>query len=433
MNIFKDIFVLYNEMAFYLLFGFIIAGFLHVLFPKEKIMHSLGKPDFGSVLKSAIIGVPLPLCSCGVVPTAVSLYKQGASRGAVMSFLTSTPQTGVDSILATYGLLGPIFAVFRPIAAFVNGILAGIFTNIISKKDEVARTSGFSDYCCAVCGRENDGHRHGFFAVIKKALSYSFGDFLDDIANWIILGIIIAGLIDLFIPREFFLKYTGSNLESMLLMVLVGIPLYVCSTGSIPIAVVMMMKGLSAGAALVFLVCGPATNAASLILITKTIGKKFALIFVLSIAVTSILMGFLLNYVFELFSVNPIEHISAARHVHNASNWFYYVKIASSVILGVLLIKSIFVKYGFIKKPESKILTAKGDTFEISIEGMVCSHCRDTVEKAIKNTAGVKEVIVYLNKKIAIVKGEKLDIKQLEKNIKDAGYKPVKFNKINSE
>jgi uncharacterized membrane protein YraQ (UPF0718 family) len=245
----------------------------------------------GSVIKSALLGVPLPLCSCGVVPTASYLKKYGASKPAVMSFLIATPQTGVDSLAATWGMLGPLFAIFRAFTALITGIAGGIlsftFDRSDSKKpDEKELTA------------DHDSPEGGKF---RQFLDFAYRESVDDIAVNFVIGLALAALISLLIPDNFFEgTLLGGGFLSMLLMVVIGIPMYVCSTSSIPIAVALIAKGFSPGAAYVFLVAGPATNAATLAILSRVLGKKQTVFYVGTIIAGSLVFGLLMNGVTAL-------------------------------------------------------------------------------------------------------------------------------------
>ncbi len=299
MKLLNEIFSTYISIAPYLFLGLLFAGLLHVVFKKDFVAKHLGKNNLFSVIKAAILGVPLPLCSCGVIPTALFLRKKKASKGATLSFLISTPQTGIDSIIATYGMMGPIFAIFRPLAAFVTGIVGGIVTNFVEKKDEPETLNIEEKFECDTCDVE-EPHSHTVLERVTSGLNYAFVEFLDDITIQLIVGIIIAGFISFLIPDNFFADFGGGGFGGMLLMIAVGIPLYVCATASIPIAVSLILKGISPGAAFVFLVVGPATNAATITLISRALGKKLIAIYLTVISVFAILGGLLLNYIFDI-------------------------------------------------------------------------------------------------------------------------------------
>ncbi len=207
-GILKESYDLLNAMSPYLLFGFFFAGILHIFFSSEVIARHLGKSSFLSVVKAALFGIPLPLCSCGVLPAAMSLRREGASKGAIMSFLISTPTTGVDSILATYSLLGGLFAVYRVIASFFAGVFSGVLANIFTRHEE-SLTEEKEEKCKLCDEREEHTHTAGF--KIKGAFSYAFGELLQDVGKWLVLGIIIGGCIAYFIPEEFIHNYLGSG------------------------------------------------------------------------------------------------------------------------------------------------------------------------------------------------------------------------------
>ena len=238
---------LFMEMAPYLVLGFLLAGVLHVFFPKHKVHKYLGGKNLKSVINASLVGIPLPLCSCGVIPTGVSFHKNGASKGASVSFLISTPQTGVDSILATYSLMGLPFAVIRPIVALITGIIGGVATNAV---DESPVTEAPQSAVNEIKGNK-------FIAMLR----YAFVDFLADIAKWLVIGLAIAAVITVMVPDSFFESYLSNPYLNMLLVLAASVPMYVCATGSIPVAMALLVKGISPGAAFVFLMAGPATNA----------------------------------------------------------------------------------------------------------------------------------------------------------------------------
>ncbi|MBD3321410.1 MAG: SO_0444 family Cu/Zn efflux transporter [Chitinivibrionales bacterium] len=410
------------DMAPYLLLGLTFAGVLHVLFRREFILRHLGRRNFWSVFKAALLGVPLPLCSCGVIPTALSLRKSSASNGATMSFLISTPQTGVDSLIATYGMLGPVFAVFRPVAALFMGIFGGITANYFSGLRKQPAEQNKKNEGCHLC--EDTGlHSHSISQKISGMLRYAYGEFLDDISFQLVLGIIISGVISWLIPPDFFGKYVGAGLLSMLIMIVGGIPLYVCATASIPIAVALMEKGLSPGAAFVFLAVGPATNAASITLIANVMGRKMLAVYLSTIAVLSIGAGYALNYVFSLVQetgYNPYHHVHASgTSLHG---------LFFSVVFLILLVLSLVRK--FLPRLWSaglRTLKLKGNssTGEFStimqIEGMTCHRCAAHVAEELKKVPGISSADVDLHEKQARLTGA-FSRNKAEQAIADAGY-----------
>ncbi len=349
---------LFVDMSFYLVIGLIFTGILHVFVNKEMILKHVGNNTTGSVVKASVVGVPLPLCSCGVVPTALFLEKSGASKGAVISFLTSTPQTGVDSIIATYGLMGPLFAFYRAIAAFLSGIFGGIVTNVLCKNAKTLYTDTAQgdchSSCCeskkeTTCGCGNmpcdSPKKNSILKKIIQVFTYAFGEFLEDITIHFLIGLFVAALISTLLPEQILSSITNPFL-SMILMLIIGIPMYICSTASIPIALSLMMKGITPGAAFVFLFAGPVTNIASLAMLVKTLGKKVLLVYLGSVAICSILFGLLLDYLIELTNYQGINSILSDTHEHDMPVYMYIV----AIVFAILLLRCILVKYVFKKK-----------------------------------------------------------------------------------
>lgn len=339
LSVFKGIFFasveLFNRMSFYLLVGFLFAGIFHIFLSTERIARHLGKKNFSSVLKAAFLGIPLPLCSCGVIPAALALKNKGASRGATLSFLISTPTSGADSILATYSLMGGIFAVWRIIASFVAGTLAGIFTNLLERgKDDGEPAEKRNS--CQICEREEE-HLHSPLEKLRNVVNYGFGVMLSDIARWLLLGILIGGLISYLIPEHVVERYLGSSWQAMVIMLAVGIPIYVCATGSIPIASALILKGMSPGAALVFLLAGPATNMVTLTVMARFLGKKSTAIYLSAIVISSLILGRALDFIWTL----PGRDVSMA--AGRGGMLPLPIQYASSIILLGLLL------YGFAK------------------------------------------------------------------------------------
>jgi uncharacterized membrane protein YraQ (UPF0718 family) len=324
------------QMAPYLLFGFLCAGLLSVLISEEKVEQHLGGKGFKPVLKATLFGIPLPLCSCGVIPVFASLRKKGAGKGAATSFLISTPQTGVDSILVTYSLLGPVFAIFRPLAALVSGIIGGMLVDVFGGETKQSSTGILSvnpvkgetpkeSACC--CHEEKEkccAGKDGRIGILKRILAYGFVTLMDDVAKSLLAGILIAAAISLMVPENWFASMAiGTGFIGMLVMMLFGIPLYVCATSSVPIAAVLIAKGVSPGAAFVFLMTGPATNAAAIAIVWNLIGRRSALIYLGTLMVSALAFGLLLDNINVLTSgalsgpchhepgLTLLEHISA--------------------------------------------------------------------------------------------------------------------------
>ncbi|MBW1615310.1 MAG: permease [Deltaproteobacteria bacterium] len=376
----KEIFFLFNEVAIFLLLGFIIAGVLHVIFSDSIIKKHFGKNSLGAVIKSTIFGIPLPLCSCAVIPVAASLRNSGASKGASISFLISTPQVGADSFFITYSLLGYIFAFFRIIASVITAIAAGITVNLYSgkKNDEPAIKS------CVNIPEEL------FLIRLKNFFGYIQFELFGSISDAFIIGIIIAGAISAFIPDTFFTAYLNSPFLSMIIMLGVGIPLYVCASASTPIAAALIMKGISPGAALVFLLTGPATNAITISTVVKSAGKKTAIVYIISIAVISVAFGYLLNIITLKYGFSKI--ISASGYDMLPLPVKY---IGSAVLIGMFVLH--YIKKFYLDNIRQN--KTSSEAIRLNVNGMSCMHCASSVKKAVEAISETSDIQVNLQGK----------------------------------
>jgi uncharacterized membrane protein YraQ (UPF0718 family)/copper chaperone CopZ len=407
---FSEIYRLSLEMSPWLLLGFTFAGLLHIFMPGGSVRKYMGGRNLKSVVYAALLGVPLPLCSCGVIPTGISFHKEGASKGATVSFLISTPQTGVDSILATYSMMGLPFAILRPVVAFCSGIFGGLLTNLTTKNEADPPVS-------RGVGNESE---IGSGNKLRIMLRYAFLDFLMDIADWLLIGFAVAALISLLLPDNFFTMYLSNQFLSMLVVLVAAIPLYVCATGSIPIAAVLMMKGLSPGAALVFLMAGPATNIATMAIIGKAIDKKTVGIYILSISVSALFFGWLINNFLpaEWFVMMSHQH---GRHEHELLP--HWVQLASTVLLLMLLINGYvrkFVRFKHLKPLPD--MTQYTKNLKISVGGMTCNHCKMSVEKNLKSVTGIKSVTANPDTGDVLIEGSEFDLEKIKSAIEDIGY-----------
>lgn len=365
-------------MSFYLLIGMLFVAILHITMSKEFVRKHTGKKGLMSVIKASIFGVPLPLCSCGVLPTAVFLKKNGSTKGAAISFLISTPQTGVDSIIATYGMMGLVFAIFRPIAAFVMGVVGGAIIDVTDKgkhNEQINIPSGLNSDSCEI-----DVTKLPWKEKFKKMWRYAFVEFFDDISVHLLVGLFIAALITIIIPDDLASSMNiGSGFVAMLLMIAIGIPMYVCATSSIPIALALMMKGFSPGVAFVFLAMGPATNAASIAVIKKIFGTKTTLIFLGVLAVMGIIMGYLLDWIYALGNFNIMDTIN---HSYSHGMISPTVMQISAIIMSILVISSLYRIYlakHFRKKSNKEYI----DMEEIKVIGMSSCNCDSTIKDSV--------------------------------------------------
>ena len=323
-----------NEMSPYLLLGFLLAGLMHAFIPGGWYAKYLSGHSLRSVFNAALFGVPLPLCSCGVLPTAMSLRREGAGKGAVTSFLIATPQTGVDSIFATYSLMGLPFAVVRPITAFLTAIAGGTLVNW-GTTDTAPRPTAATPHCCAT-------RQQSFPQRMLAALRYGFVEMMQDIGKWLVVGLIIAGLITVLVPESFFSVFKDNTPLSMLLVLCISIPMYICATGSIPIAVALMLKGLTPGAALVMLMAGPACNVASILVVNKVLGKRTLLLYLTAIIGCAVLSGAAIDYLLpgNWFT----EHLTTTHACCNeAAGWFEWL---CTGILALLLLNALRLRLG---------------------------------------------------------------------------------------
>lgn len=423
------------EMSPYLLLGFLLAGVLHAFVPGKLYSKYLSRPNMKSVLLAALVGVPLPLCSCGVIPTAMSLRREGASKGATTSFLIATPQTGVDSIIATYSLMGLPFAIVRPIAALVTAIFGGALVNAVVREEAEGKREEVEGNREEVIGEREKAEEVslGFGVKIVEALRYAFLDMMADIGKWLALGLLVAGLITICVPDSFFAIFRDNSLASMLLVLCIAIPMYVCATGSIPVAVALMMKGLTPGAGLVLLMAGPACNMASMLVISKVMGRRTLATYLASIVAGAVGFGLIIDHALPTawFVSGLVARDACCVHHHSP------FAIGCSILLGLLLVNALVrQKLNGRKFAQANEGTAEGvntisevgatadsvadsvtnsvtnETIDttmkqtITINGMNCNHCRNAAEKALLGVPGVTTAAVDLSSKLAVVEGD---------------------------
>jgi len=300
-------------MAPYILFGLFFAGIMHELVPDSLVTKHLGNENIMSVIKSTLFGIPLPVCSCGVIPLATSIKKSGASKGATLSFLISTPITGVDSLMATYGMFGWVFTIYRALTSMIIAIVAGVLTNIFDKEEVVEEFQEEETSCCSKSACCSVEEKKSF--SLKGALNYAFVTLLGDIAKALFWGLIIGALITIMIPQNLSDILVEYAWLSYLIVIMIAVPMYVCATASLPIAAALMLSGVSAGAAFVFLSAGPATNTVTIGVVKKMLGMRSLYIYLTSIIVGSILFGLGLDYVFNLQDINPASLVHLEEEV----------------------------------------------------------------------------------------------------------------------
>ena len=413
-SILTDIWHICNSMSPYILLGFLLAGLLHEFVPADFFIRHLSGKNFRSVLLSALFGIPLPLCSCGVIPTAMGLRREGISKGATVSFLIATPQTGVDSIIATYSLMGLPFALLRPIIALATALFGGSLINWFDSESE-------TQYDARPHKREMET-KGCFGKRMAAALRYGMVDMIADIGKWLIIGLITAGIITTLVPAEWFSVFQDNSLLSMLAILILSIPMYLCATGSIPIAVALMLKGLSPGCALVLLLAGPASNMASILVIKNVLGKRALFIYLLSIVIGTIVFGLGIDYLLprEWFTENLVS-LDECCHPH--SQWFPTI---CTLMLALLLLHALFINK-FNKKCQCQDHSCCNSSAQkcvrrLSVRGMHCNHCAANVQKALSSVNGITHAEVSLELSHAEVSGEDYNPEEVIQAVKSLGF-----------
>ncbi len=366
----------------WLLLGLFIAGLINVYLPKNFLNKHLGEEGFLTTVKAALIGAPMPLCSCGVIPAALGLRRAGASKSATTAFLVSTPETGVDSITVSYVLLGPFMAIIRPIAAISSAIVAGVLVGSEKKPTEVTaeslpekNTQAVTSACCSTkakveavktsccstkteaepavksccaktpepvkkscCAKTgantaNEGTTNqSHWAKFSQAVAYSSTSLLADTAKWLLIGLFFAALVQTYVPENFFLQW-GNGILAMVVVILVSIPMYICATASTPIAAGLLLSGVSPGAVLVFMLAGPATNVATLGIVAKELGRRAIVAYLVGVIGVAVLFGLLTDYLVEHYGIVVAPMLG--EHHEILPQWFMYM--TSFVLAGLLL------------------------------------------------------------------------------------------------
>jgi HflK protein len=339
LSVFWETWDILRDASIFLLFGFLMAGVLAVLVPGKLLSRLVGSGRAKSVLWASVLGAPLPLCSCGVLPTALGLRRQGATPGATVAFLVATPETGADSISLTYALTDPLMTVFRPLAGVATAIAAGLATNLFGAPPRQANSSASpTDASCEdLCGGHGSEHDHAhgddhdhhgsppetssatgeptgaaIVSAARRIGHYAFVELLDDISYWLVLGIVLSAVAAVAVPAELFEGYWGGGIASMVLMLLLSIPLYTCASSSTPMAAALALKGLSPGAALVFLLAGPATNIGSLVVLLKVLGRRVVAVYLAVVVIVTLGAGLALNALYMAWGLDPRASFGAA-------------------------------------------------------------------------------------------------------------------------
>jgi len=416
LHIITAIWLVTARMAPWLLFGFLVAGLLSVFISAAWLERHLGGRGLGPVWKASLFGVPLPLCSCGVIPVAASLRRHGASRAATSAFLLSTPQTGVDSILVTWTLLGPLFAVFRPVAALLTGLLGGSVVQAVDPDQHQVSANGRGLADAGPVERPR-----GIGPKIRAALDYGLVTLPGDIARALLVGIVVAGLLGAVVPPDFLSAYLGKGPVSIALMMAVGIPIYVCATASVPLALSFIFMGATPGAALAFLIAGPATNAATLTTVARVLGRRTMVAYLATVAVSAFGGGLLLDWLMPR-AAEAIPRLAVAVHHHEGVTWFGHL---AGVALVVVMTRSWWLsrRRGACCEGDCAVGSDE-ESLEVAVAGMHCSHCSASVKRAVEELPGVTSCQVDLEAGRAVVRGHHLDGEAVAEAIRGLGYAP---------
>lgn len=356
LDLLENIWAVYLDTAFWLLLGLLAAGLVKVLIPADAMQRWLGGRGLGAIGRAALFGAPLPLCSCGVLPAALSLRRNGASREATVSFLISTPETSIDSVSVTYALMGPAMAVYRPIAALVSAVSTGLLTLLAGEDRQLAAQGEPVAACCSTetgksccdshgasscCDTDDHGHQDDTCCSSESpprrgpvitVLRYAGAELLDDISHWLFIGIAVAGVMATVIPDGWLAQW-GQGLGAMLVMVLVGVPMYICAVASTPIAAGLILSGVSPGTVLVFMLVGPATNLAGLMLLRKELGNRATALYIAGLSLVSIVMGLLLDALIRQ------GHVSVAVQLGAGADLLpYWLSLGAGILLLLLAV-----------------------------------------------------------------------------------------------
>lgn len=438
LKFFADFLAILSEMAPWLLLGFFFAGVLHAFIPRRSIERNFNGKPLRSAFLASLFGIPLPLCSCGVIPTGAAFYRSGASKGGTISFLISTPQTGVDSILATFSLMGLPFAILRPIAALLTGVSGGLVTAMATTNEKRLNENS--------PGNEESTNT-SIGQKLKDVFRYGFVEFIQDISKWLMIGLLLAALISALVPDEFFSLMELPPLLQMLLILVVSIPLYICATGSIPLAAVLILKGVSPGAAFVLLMAGPATNVATITMISKVLGKRSLFVYLASIIAGALAFGALIDHVLPAaWFTSIVQEHSGHMHEHGPAWW----QITSGIMLVLLILNGYYLRYRTrtsrvnmetVAGHNRSIPTAStqqpgqneapGMSFQlvdvktISVKGMTCNHCTSSVEKGLQELEFVDRAQADLVNGNVRIEGSRIDMDAAKKVIEELGYRPL--------
>lgn len=412
----ENVWAVLQELGPWLLFGTLVAGLLHVFMPPNFVRKHLGQGNWRNVIKASLLGVPMPLCSCGVIPAAIGLRKEGASNGAATGFLISTPQTGVDSITVSAVFLGIPFACFKVVSAFITGIVGGVLVNVFEPSASLSQgpTSDKSE-----SGKDRDDYR-GVWQRGRELFNFAVMDLLYGIWKWILIGVLISAAISTFVPQGALAGQAwASGIAGMLVMLLISLPLYVCATASVPIAASLVVAGMPTGAALVFLMAGPATNIATLGAVSSEFGKRITVIYIVVIATLSVLFGW-------LFDTLMGGYFRPQEVGHEHLGWLG--PAGAGVLLG-LFVFFLFRDIKFWRWERAQQKVTGEERSQLQIEGMTCEGCVKNVRLAAAAQHGVQKVDVDLKTGKVTVHGHGFHPENIREAVEEAGYKVTDMGK----
>ena len=396
------------ELAPWLLLGGLVAGALHVWLPPDFIKRHLGGRGIGGILKAVMLGVPMPLCSCGVIPAAIGLKKDGASDGAATGFLISTPQTGVDSILVSASFLGWPFAIFKVVSAFITGILGGVLVDVAGRRDVAPPVAP-----------EASSHHTESGSALVRLWRYAVDDLLYMIWRWLVFGVLVSALLTTLLPADRLGDtLLGNEAFAIFFVVLLSVPLYVCATASVPIAAALVHAGMPPGAALVFLMAGPATNMATIGSVYRAFGKRVLAIYLGVIIVGSVVLGYAFQFIIGAPGMTQhMEH----QHGNPALHGLYVV---CALLLLAFIARFAWTDFRlFISRRRAAApASADVDDLTLDVSGMTCQGCVKRVESALRETTGVAAVTVDLDSGTASVRGAALERDALCTVVRDVGF-----------
>lgn len=405
---FENVWSVMLELSFWLLIGMGIAGVLHVWVPDNFVKHHLGnRKGLSTVFKAVIFGVPMPLCSCGVIPAALGIKKQGAGNGSAIGFLISTPQTGVDSIMVSASMLGLPFALFKLFSAFVIGLMGGIWVYLTDSS--------------SAASEEEDTNTHETKRGLRDLFIFAIDDLLKMIWKWLIAGVFISAAITTWMPKDFFQTYLPNSLPvAMVVVLLVSLPMYVCATASVPIAAALVHTGMPTGAALVFLMAGPASNIATIGAVYRAFGGKKLAIYLSSIIIGSMICGMLFHSVIPISSGTQM---SVSHHdAHSIIEW------VSAILLILLMLRFLLLDIKAWFSTENPDSDTPNEQLSISVGGIICQGCADKVTKALMEIEGISKVDIDIDAALVTVSGVNLEENTLKAKIVTAGFSISSLN-----